>query len=456
MLVLWNSTRYNKNLFMKQTFEPSTMQSTPKFRLLTLQHILNVVVAVLLLWVGTMVGFQYSQTGKLPFNLEKVSFISGSINREQGKQSDRLIGSPKSSNEKVNFDTFWEVWGYLERDYLEPEKIDAAKMVHGAIAGMTASLGDPYTAYLPPEDNQRNGEDLAGSFYGVGIELGYVEGVLAVIAPIDGSPASKAGVEAGDLIIKVKDVKKGVDEETTGWTLDKAVNIIRGGKNEPVVLTLVRPNSEKKEPFEIEIIRDEIIVKSVTLEFKEQNGKKVAYIKLSRFGERTEQEWEAAVTQIVEKKKEIAGIVLDMRNNPGGFFDTSITVASEFFKNGIVVSQKGKVQTKDFNAKGKARLVGVPTVVLVNKGSASASEIVAGALKDNISAKLVGEKTFGKGTVQDRRELSNGGGVHITIGRWLMPKGEWIHHEGIPVDVEVKNDPETEEDEVLIKGIEEL
>ncbi|PIR64412.1 MAG: peptidase S41, partial [Candidatus Pacebacteria bacterium CG10_big_fil_rev_8_21_14_0_10_36_11] len=117
-------------------------------------------------------------------------------------------------------------------------------------------------------------------------------------------------------------------------------------------------------------------------------------------------------------------------------------------------SQKGKVQTQDFKAKGKARLVGIPVVILVNKGSASASEIVAGALKDNINAKLVGEKTFGKGTVQDRRELSNGGGIHITIGRWLMPKGEWIHHEGIPVDIEAQDNKETEEDEVLLKGIE--
>jgi carboxyl-terminal processing protease len=121
-----------------------------------------------------------------------------------------------------------------------------------------------------------------------------------------------------------------------------------------------------------------------------------------------------------------------MRNNPGGFFNTSITIAGEFFKNKIVVSQKGKVQTKDFKSNGSYRLTGMPVVVLVNKGSASASEIVAGALKDNIGAKLIGERTFGKGTVQDRRELSNGGGIHITIGRWLMPQGEWIHDEGIP------------------------
>ncbi|MBT4124606.1 MAG: S41 family peptidase [Candidatus Pacebacteria bacterium] len=438
------------------SLQNKSFKNIKKIKVFTLQNILNFVVAVLLVWVGAFIGFGYSQTGELPFNLEKSSFISNSITQKRVNQSDRLVGDPKSENNKVDFNSFWEVWGYLEKDYLEPEKLDAGKMVHGAIAGMTASLGDPYTAYLPPDDNLRSGEDLAGSFYGVGIELGYIDGTLAVIAPLDDSPAERAGAQAGDLIIHVRDDKKEFDEDTTGWSLDKAVNKIRGGKGEPVFLTLFRPDDKEKGSFEIEIIRDEIIVKSVKMEFVEHAGKKVAHIKLSRFGERTADEWDDIVTEILAERSSLSGVVLDMRNNPGGFFNTSITIASEFFKKGIVVSQKGKVQTQDFRARGKARLVGMPVVVLVNKGSASASEIVAGALKDNIGAKLVGEQTFGKGTVQDRRELSNGGGVHITIGRWLMPEGEWIHDEGIPVDVEVKGDYETEEDEVLLKGIEEL
>lgn len=427
-----------------------------KNQIFNLQNLLNTIVVVLLLWVGALVGFQFSKTGKLPFGLEKVTFVASSISKEQVKQSSRLTGNPSSEDDSVNFNTFWEVWGYLEQEYLEPEKLNAEKMVDGAIAGMTASLGDPYTAYLPPEDNQRSGEDLAGSFYGVGIELGYIDETLAVVAPLEDSPAQKAGVEAGDLIIHVKDDKTGLDEDTTGWSLNKAVNNIRGAKGEPVTLTLYRPSDQDRGTFEVEIFRDEIIVKSVELEFVEENGKKAAHIKLTRFGERTEAEWDGVVSEILANKASISGIILDVRNNPGGFFDTSIYIASDFFKTGTVVSQKGKVQTRDFGAKGKARLVGIPTVVLVNKGSASASEIVAGALKDNINAKLVGEQTFGKGTVQDRRELSNGGGIHITIGRWLMPEGEWIHDEGIPVDIEVKNDPETEQDEVLLKGIETL
>ena len=159
---------------------------------------------------------------------------------------------------------------------------------------------------------------------------------------------------------------------------------------------------------------------------------------------------------ILSEKNNLKGIVLDLRNNPGGFFDTSIQVASDFIKSDVVVTQQSKYKSEKYPSNGKFRLAGIPVVILVNKGSASAAEIVAGALKDDLQVKLVGEKTFGKGTVQDRRDLSNGGGLHITVGRWLLPKGSWIHKEGIPVDVEVKNNPDTKEDEVLFKGIETL
>lgn len=398
---------------------------------------------------------RYARTGKLFLGLERLPFVQPLMTVGISKPSDRLVGNANPSNEKISFDTFWEVWSYLERDYLEPDKLDAEKMVDGAIAGMTASLGDPYTVYLPPEDNQRNAEDLAGLFYGVGIELGYIDGTLAVVAPLPESPAEKAGILAGDLILHVKDEKKGLDEDTSGWSLDEAVSNIRGGKGELVSLTLYRPDNGQ-DPFVVDVARDEIIVKSAQVEFVDYAGKRVAHIKLSKFGERTESEWDTIVEQIVAQKNDIAGIVLDMRNNPGGFFDVSIDLAGDFFRNGIVVSQQGKVDTQDFKVNGGGRLLNIPVVVLVNRGSASASEIVAGALKDNIGAKLIGEQTFGKGTIQDRRELSNGGGLHVTIGRWLMPKGEWIHEEGLAVDVEVENNPDTEADEVLQKGIEEL
>ncbi|OGJ38288.1 MAG: hypothetical protein A2383_03450 [Candidatus Pacebacteria bacterium RIFOXYB1_FULL_39_46] len=439
---------------MVESFNQSTPATKFTQRRFSLKKLGQLIIAILLIWLGGIFGVRYAQTGKLPLGLERLPFMHSSLTLGL-KQSDRLIGNAQPNDEKINFDTFWEVWNYLEQDYLDPEQLDAERMVDGAIAGMTASLGDPYTAYLPPEDNQRNGEDLAGHFYGVGIELGYIDGTLAVISPVKDSPADKVGVQAGDLILHVKDEIKGLDEDTTQWSLDEAVKKIRGGKGEVVSLTLYRPDSDQ-DPFVVDIIRDEIIVESVELEFVEHAGKRVAHLKLLKFGERTESEWNEAVTKILAEKPNLTGIVLDMRNNPGGFFDVSIDLAGDFFRNGVVVSQQGRVQQQDFSARGQARLANFPLIVLVNRGSASASEIVAGALRDNIGARLVGEKTFGKGTVQDRRELSNGGGLHVTIGRWLLPKGSWIHDEGLAVDVEVKNDPDTAQDEVLLKGIEEL
>jgi carboxyl-terminal processing protease len=423
-------------------------------RFINLTTLARVLIGILLLWLGVVVGVRYAQTGTLPLGLERLPFVASSV--EVGlKPSERLSGAVTPADKKVNFDIFWEVWSYLERDYLDTEKLDTETMVNGAVAGMTSSLGDPYTVYLPPEDNQRNGEDLAGMFYGVGIELGYIDGTLAVIAPLGNSPAIRAGIQPGDLILHIKDENKDLDEDTTGWSLDKAVSSIRGGRGETVSFTIYRP-SQGGDPFVVDLVRDEIIVESVKLDFVEHAGKRVAHLQLLRFGERTESEWNTAVAEIAAQRNSIAGIVLDVRNNPGGFFDVSIDLAGDFFRSGTVVSQKGKIRTETFSARGQARLANIPVIVLVNRGSASASEIVAGALRDNLGARLVGEQTFGKGTVQDRRELSNGGGLHVTIGRWLMPKGESIQDDGLPVDVEATDNPETEQDEVLLKGIEEL
>jgi carboxyl-terminal processing protease len=355
----------------------------------------------------------------------------------------------------VDFGQFWKVWQILDRDYVDPQKLDQTKMVNGAIAGMTSALGDPYTMYLPPVEQKRTTEDLQGSFYGIGIQLGYVDSTLAVVAPLKGNPAEVAGIKAGDLILHVKDDSKKIDEDTTGWSLPDAVDKIRGEKGTAVTLTLFRKDNGDK-PFTVSVKRDEIVVPSVELSFVENNGKKVAHVSLSRFGDRTKSELDEIVSKILIEKPNIAGIVLDLRNNPGGYFDAAIDVAGEFVKDGVVVSEKGKIDQKDFRAKGQARLANIPVILVVNKGSASASEILAGALKDLRATKLVGEKTFGKGTVQDARQLENGAGLHVTVARWLLPKGEWIHETGIPVDVEVKDDPDTEVDEVLNKAIETL
>lgn len=353
----------------------------------------------------------------------------------------------------VNFGHFWEIWQIIESEYLDPEAIDQQAMVDGAIKGMTASLDDPYTMYLPPQLQQRSVEDLQGSFYGVGIQLGYIEGTLAVVTPLKGNPAELAGVKAGDLILRVKDQAKNFDESTDGWSLAEAVDNIRGQKGSKVTLTLFRPDSELLEPFDVEIPRGEIVVNSAEVEFVEHQGVKAAHIELSRFGDRTQEEWEDVVQKITAEP-EVKVVLLDMRNNPGGFFERSIEIASDFISKGVIVTQQGKTVKKDYRSTGTARLAKYPVMVLVNRGSASASEIVAGALRDQLEAQLVGENTFGKGTVQDARQFNDGSGLHVTIARWLLPNGGWIHEEGLPVDVEAEDDPETENDEVVLKAIE--
>ncbi|MFZ5376266.1 MAG: S41 family peptidase [Patescibacteria group bacterium] len=418
------------------------------------QTIINFLTGFLLLALGVVLGYRYANTGSLPLGIKLPFVHSESQNRTTSLS--KLTGelSGQSVSKDIDFGIFWEVWNLLERDYLEQDKIVTEDMVDGAVFGLTQSLGDPYTIYLSPKANQRSAEDLSSSFYGIGIELGYIDNNLAVVAPIKGTPAAQVGIEAGDLILHVKDPSVGLDEDTNGWTLQEAVDHIRGKKGSEIILTLWR--KDKGEPFEVRVTRGEIVVESVELEFPEVNGQKVAHLRVIRFGERTFDEWDKAVQEIIQNRSQIKGIVLDFRNNPGGYFDRSIEIASDFIKSGKVVTQQGRYTKQEYKSNGKARLTGMPLVILVNRGSASAAEIVAGALRDDVGAKLVGEKTFGKGTVQERRELSNGGGLHITIAKWMLPKGDWIHHEGIPVDVEVKDDPETDKDEVLERAVREL
>ncbi len=427
---------------------PISKKNKQKFTL-DIAFVSRVTMILLFLFVGAFAEHKFQILNRYS------QLNSGALQSGEETQFSKLVNIATPRNRQdVDFDVFWEVWNLLERDYVYQEKIDATKMVDGAIGGLTSSLEDPYTMYLPKKANERSGQDLAGSFYGVGIELGYVDGILAAVSPLEGSPAMAAGVQAGDLIINVKDEAKDVDEDSTQWSLNRAVDVIRGPKGAPVILTLLREGGDG--PFEVTIYRDEIVVESVTLEFVEHAGKRVAHLKLSRFGERTADEWDSAVKQILAETGKVDGIVLDMRNNPGGFFDGAINIASEFIEDGVVVTQKDRLLKQDYDARGKARLANYPVEVLVNKGSASASEIVAGALRDRLGAKLIGTQTFGKGTVQDRRELSNGAGVHITVARWMLPGGDWIHEEGIPVDIEVEFNPDTEADDQLLRAIEEI
>lgn len=371
------------------------------------------------------------------------------------KREVRVINKD-SGPQEIDFSLFWEVWDKLHAEYLDADKLEDDKMVYGAIQGMTSAIGDPYTVFLPPSDNKRAKEDLNGSFEGVGIQLGYIDKQLAVIAPLEKHPAKAAGVRAGDLILHIKDQAKDVDVDTTGMSLPDAVEKIRGKKGTKVTLTVLHENETK--PMEITMTRASIIVPSVEVEIgRVASGKwqvaddgEVAWLKLYRFGEQTDEQWNQAVDKILNSKAK--GVVLDLRNNPGGYLTGSVYVASEFIKDGLVVTQKGKFDSIPFKVSRVGELLDIPMVVLVNKGSASASEIVAGALRDRLKTILVGTNTFGKGTVQDAEDLREGAGIHITTGRWLFPSGEWIGEDGLKPDVEIKLEEATES--AKLEGVE--
>ena len=357
----------------------------------------------------------------------------------------------------IDFSLFWQVWDKLEKKYFDPKKVDRQKMFYGAIQGLAASLGDPYTVFLPPEDNKQAQEDLNGSFGGVGIRLGYKnDRQLAVIAPLKGSPAEAAGVKAGDLILHLKDEQKGIDEDTVGITLPEAVNKIRGPIGTKIYLTLLREGEDKT--FVAEIIRDTIVVPSVEIDFVKTKKGQIAHLKLERFGELTAEQWDKAVAEIKTRGGEVKGLVLDVRGNPGGYLKGAVNLASEFLTDGVIVKQENyqqEIETYSVNRRG--RLLTIPLVVLIDKGSASASEILAGALQDHGRAKLVGEKSFGKGTIQETEELTGGAGLHITTAKWLTPNGHWVDKKGLTPDWEVKNDPDKpDEDKQLDKAIEVL
>ncbi|MEK9201017.1 MAG: S41 family peptidase [Patescibacteria group bacterium] len=365
-----------------------------------------------------------------------------------------------SSASDVDFSLFWTAWDKVSQNYVDKTALDSKKMLDGAISGMVSALGDPYTAYFPIQQNKDAKEDLGGAFSGVGIQLGYKEGTLAVMSPIDGSPAKNAGVRSADLILKITDVKNKVEKMTDGITIPEAVKLIRGEKGTKVTLTLAREGVDK--PFEVELVRDTIVVKSADVEFKDKDGKKIAWLKLTRFGDRTEEEWIAAVDKIVGTPvNELAGIVLDVRDNPGGYLEGSVWIAGEFLTGGktVVTQRYGDGSQIDNKVNRNGRLLKIPVVVLVNKGSASAAEILAGALQDHRRAKVVGEVTFGKGSVQQPEDFTDGSGIHITVAKWLRPNGEWIDKKGITPDViEKYNEEETDEtkDNQLEKAMEEL
>lgn len=319
----------------------------------------------------------------------------------------------------------------LNEKYVDRSKIDAKKEFYGSIKGLVASVGDPYTFFLTPDENKEAKDDLGGRFEGIGAQLGLKNNRIVVVAPLKNSPAEQGGVAAGDYILKVD------GQNTKDWTLTQAVSKIRGKQGTKVSLTLMRNTKE----FTVDLTRQQIHVDSVELEFQDN----AAIIKVNQFSETTNTEWDAAVAQVAERysARTIKGLVVDMRGNPGGFLDSAVYLSSEFLPEGkLVVKQESTLNgSHEYLVTRTGKLMTIPITVLIDKGSASASEIFSGALRDHKRATLVGEKSFGKGSVQEALDLKDGAGLHVTVAKWILPGGEWINGRGIEPSVKIENKP---------------
>ncbi len=354
-----------------------------------------------------------------------LAFSAGYLLAQSPSAPITLFGPQSTTPDEASaqFDSFWEVWDLVHRRFFD-QPLDDGRLIEGAIDGMLAVLDDPHTRYLSPEDEANARENMDGSFQGIGAEVEEVDGAVIIVSPIDGSPAQEAGLLPGDI------VRQADGQDLTGMNLDEVVGLVRGPAGEAVVLQIERDGIL----FEVEIVRDVIKLASVRSEMLEDD---IAYIRLSRFGNTTTQELEDSLEALLAVNPQ--GLILDLRRNPGGSLDTVVQIADQFLPEGTVLLERfgdGRERVLDSTRKGMAEEI--PMVVLVDEGSASASEVLAGAIQDRERGILIGQQTFGKGTVQTWHRLANGGGVRITVARWLTPNQSWIHHQGLTPDYSVK------------------
>lgn len=356
------------------------------------------------------------------------------INQETGKQPE------------IDFSPFWTTWNTVDSKYVSAKELDGQKMVWGAIEGMVKSLGDPYSVFFPPQENKEFKDAIRGDFGGVGMEIGIKGGVITVISPIKGTPAYRAGLKAGDKILKI-------DEKTTvDMTAEEAARLIRGEKGTEVKLIILPKDEETTK--EITLIRDTIQIP--ILETEEKPGG-IFLIKLYSFSERSSSEFRNALRDFIFSGKD--KMIIDLRGNPGGYLESAVEISSWFLPIGKVVAREkfGNEEENVFKSKGYNIFNNLPLAILVNEGSASASEIMAGALKEHGIAKLIGAKTFGKGSVQELVEITPQTSLKITIAKWLTPGGVSISDQGLEPDFKVevtKKDLELENDPQMEKAIE--
>ena len=350
-------------------------------------------------------------------------------------------------DEEIDLGLFWDVKDLLDGDYVDLGKINSESMLYGAISGMVDSVDDPYTVFMTPEETNEFQDNMGGELEGIGAELTVENGELVIVTPFKGSPAEQYGLLPGDVIYLID------EQRANEMTIFDAIMAIRGMAGTTVNLTVLREGEE--EPLVFDIERAKVEIASVEWEIIEGvNGEKIGYISIYQFGDKTEDEFQEAVNGIILEN--VDGIILDMRNNGGGYLETAVTVVSEFVSGqnkAVTVKMRNDADNQIYYTTGDASLAGIPLVVLVNDGSASSSEIVAGALQDYKTAIIIGEQTFGKGSVQTVTPLSDGSSLRMTVAKWYTPNDRSIDDTGITPDIIILDDLTTEEDEQLDEAV---
>lgn len=381
---------------------------------------------------GTMEDNKKKRSGKISVGVFALSLVLAFVAGNRMQTIGDYFFAPYTNkgnqvlSQNIDFGQVEKTYDILKTKF--DGKLDSAKLQDGLQKGLVDAAGDPYTVFLSQKEAEEFNSDLNGEFSGIGAELGKRDQKLVVMAPLEGQPAKKAGVRAGDTIAKIG------DEETTNFTIDQAVNKIRGKAGTDIKLSLIRGD----ELIELTITRASISIPSVKSEILEGN---IGYLQLSRFSDDTTELATKAAQDF--KAKNVKGIVLDVRNNGGGLLSTAVDVSSLWLNDKIVVSEKeGGKTTNVLRTGNNPILEGIPTKMLINEGSASASEILAGALRDNGAAELVGTKSFGKGSVQELVDLPGGAKLKVTVARWFTPKDKNIDKAGIEPSVKVELTPE--------------
>lgn len=392
---------------------------------------LLMVISVALFGGGVVAGLATSELGLNPFR--------------PGSSAPENVQAAEVSTDTVSFAPFWEAWNLMHEQYVD-QPLDDTELMRGAIRGMVAAVGDPHTSYMTPEEYDIFATNLSGDLQGIGAYVEMAGEYLKIVSPMPGSPAEQEGILPGDIIIEVDGT------EVAGLSEPEIISMVRGPAGTVVHLVIIREG--EAEPLEFDVTRARITIPSVESKMLDSG---VGYVKINDFGERTSSELKTALKELLAGNP--TGLVLDLRGNPGGYLTTAVEVASQFLKDGLVLRERFQDGSEDtYEALPGGLATEIPLVVLINKGSASASEIVAGAIQDHQRGQIVGETSYGKGSVQKPYTLDGENGeIRITIAKWYTPEGRSIHKLGVTPDIEVeltKEDRAAERDPQLDKAVE--